>query len=60
MNYTTPTNEDKKLERKQQDLDSNLSFQDTKLDSFSDLPNESPIAFDKFAFRRIRSKLRVG
>ncbi|PIY08768.1 MAG: hypothetical protein COZ18_10580 [Flexibacter sp. CG_4_10_14_3_um_filter_32_15] len=47
MNYTTPTNEDKKLERKQQDLDSNLSFQDTKLDSFSDLPNESPIAFDK-------------
>ncbi|WP_291722007.1 hypothetical protein [Bernardetia sp.] len=42
MNYTTPTNEeDKKTERIQEDTDNTPSR------SLSDLPNESPIAFDK-------------
>lgn len=58
MNYTTPTNKDKKLEipQPQEEVHSTTtkemlneehsSFQTT---SFSDLPNESPISFDKSA-----------
>ncbi len=63
MNYTTPTNEDKKLERTQENIDSNstsnMTLQATKVDSFSDLPNESPIAFDKSAILPL-SELEVN
>ena len=41
MNYTTPTNEDKKTQHLQEDINN------TPNTSLSDLPNESPIAFDK-------------
>ncbi len=60
MNYTTPTNEDK-LEKTQEGITTSTSRNDTmnmlsedtstlqmvKSNSFSDLPSESPIAFDK-------------
>ncbi len=68
MNYTTPTNEEKNIEKIQQELElelesnsthhdlntenlniDNSSITNNKVDSISDLPNESPIAFDKSA-----------
>ena len=74
MNYTTPTNEDKKLDRTQKNINStsastnddismlsedNSTQQTTKTNSFSDLPNESPIAFDKSAILPL-SELNVN
>ncbi|WP_338763321.1 hypothetical protein WAF17_19390 [Bernardetia sp. ABR2-2B] len=66
MNYTTPTNEEKDLEKESQSvlssdsvaIDDNLDTNETSIDdlpissqadSISDLPNQSPIAFDKSA-----------
>jgi len=63
MNYTTPTNEDKKFKRTKENIDSTPTSSNdsstrlsrdnsnlrTKTDSLADLPNESPIAFDKSA-----------
>lgn len=61
MNYTTPTNEDKKLTRTQENSTSTSSSNTstrlgrdnsnlrTQPNSLADLPNESPIAFDKSA-----------
>jgi hypothetical protein len=71
MNYTTPTNEDKKLERPQKEVNSaindttnklnggNSTFQTTSITSFADLPNESPISFDKSAILPLE-KLEVN
>lgn len=74
MNYTTPTNEEKKLEKIQQNINSNSTSLSPNLDTNkmegrensnfqtskgnSDLPNESPIAFDKSAILPV-SELNV-
>lgn len=62
MNYTIPTNDEQKLENTQEDINStstndtmnklsrnNSAFQPVETTSLSDLPSESPIAFDKSA-----------
>ena len=74
MNYTTPTNEDKKLGRTQKNINStststnddthmlngdNSTLQTTKTSPFSDLPSESPISFDKSAILPL-SELEVN
>jgi hypothetical protein len=74
MNYTTPTNENKKLERTKGDINSVSTSSNNTMDklnedtstprtatnnSFSDLPSESPISFDKSAILPL-SELEVN